>query len=180
VIEQQLQEIFPAIGSIADPTIRHKVIECWKRALEQGGWQPSDLHRIPFTLTLKELPAISLAQHINAVTECSIALGDILTRAYGSMLTIHTDTLIAGALLHDVGKLLEFACAENSWVVSEDGRLRRHPISGCALAAECGLPVAIQHVIATHSWEGDKGHRSPEGYLVHHSDFVNYHPFKDR
>ena len=157
-----------------------KVEKCWHLAQERGRWTDQEITKIPFTLTLKELPDISLIEHTNAVTDCSISLGEILMRSYGILIPITMDILIAGALLHDVGKLLEIGYDGKSYYVTEDGRMRRHPISGTALAAETGLPIAVQHIIATHSWEGDKGHRSAEGYIVHHSDFVNYHPLKDR
>lgn len=176
----ELSRLLPALNKISDPLLRNKVEKCWQTAITQGGWTDVTVEKIPFTLTLKELPDISLIEHTNAVTECSIALGEILISSYGALIPLNMDTLIAGALLHDVGKLLEIGYDGKNYFVTEDGRMRRHPISGCALAAETGLPVAVQHIIATHSWEGDKGHRSAEGYIVHHSDFVNYHPLKDR
>ena len=147
--------------------------------MRRGGWQPGDLEKIPFTLTFKDC-RVSLAAHTRAVADCALALGRVLDEAYRDQFRIDFDVLTAGALLHDVGKLLEFARRGNGYVVSAAGRLLRHPISGCALAAEVGLPEAVQHIIANHSHEGDKGHRSPEAYIVHHADFVNFHPLADR
>lgn len=174
-----ISEIFPQLARISDDDLRSKVVACWDEAIKRGGWSVEELDTIPFTLTLEEQVNISIAAHTNHVTNCAIALGEVMSSAYKGMFDIDMDILIAGGLLHDVGKLLEFARNGEDFVVSVDGRLRRHPISGLALAAELGLPETVQHMIATHSWEGDKAHRTPESYIVHHSDFVNYHPLKD-
>ena len=55
----------------------------------------------------------------------------------------------------------------------------RHPISGVAIAERFGLPWEIQHIIATHSKEGDIGKRTVESLIVHHADFVSFEPFQD-
>ncbi len=178
-MNKTISDVFPQLARISDADMRDKVSLCWKEAIKRGGWTVEQLETIPFTLTLDEQVNISIAAHTNHVTNCAIALGEVMKPAYKGMFDLDMDILVAGGLLHDVGKLLEFARDGDGYKVSEDGRLRRHPISGCALAAEVGLPESVQHMIATHSWEGDKAHRTPESYIVHHSDFVNYHPLKD-
>ncbi len=171
--------IFPQLEEITDPDLRYKVEACWREALQRGGWLTEDLDKIPFTLAIEGCD-LSLAAHTRNVTDCSLALGRILDAAYSSTFRIDFDILVAGALLHDVGKLLEYRRDGRRFSVSAGGRLLRHPISGCALTAELGLPEPVQHIIATHSREGNGGHRSPESYIVHHSDFVNFEPLKDR
>jgi putative nucleotidyltransferase with HDIG domain len=175
----KLEDIFPQIKEIKNKSLREGVETCWREAVRRGGWQLDDLEKVPFTLTFKECE-ISLAAHTRAVTDCCLAIGRVLDAAYRSRYRINFDVLTAGALLHDVGKLLEYKRDGDRYVVSAAGRILRHPISGCALAAEAGLPESVQHIIAVHSHEGDKGHRTPEAYIVHHSDFVNFHPLADR
>ena len=66
------------------------------------------------------------------------------------------DVLIAGALLHDVGKLLEYARnAEGRFVMSDYGLKLRHPVSGAMLAQKHGLPEHVLHIIAVHASEGN-------------------------
>ena len=36
----------------------------------------------------------------------------------------------------------------------------------------------VQHIIGTHSKEGDLGKRTVESIIVHHADFVSFEPFK--
>lgn len=176
-----ISELFPQLNQIKDTKLRQMSEKCWHIALERGGWDYGELENsIPFTLTLSEDVNISLAVHTRNVTDCAIAIGKFFKSAYNGKIDINMDYLISGAILHDVGKLLEYSKVDGKYVISEDGHHRRHPISGLALAAEVGLPEKVQHIIASHSWEGDKWHRSPEAYIVHHSDFVNYHPLKDR
>lgn len=88
---------------------------------------------------------------------------------------INQDFLISGALLHDVGKLLEYTVKDGKIVNSEYGKKFRHPVSGSLLAKECGLPDEVVHIIYAHSHEGDKTDRLPESFIVHHCDFIDLH-----
>jgi len=88
---------------------------------------------------------------------------------------LNGDYLIAGALLHDVGKLMEYELKDDGTVVkSEIGKKMRHPVSGSKLAEECGLPEEVVHIIYAHSKEGDTIKRSPEAIIVHHCDFIDF------
>jgi hypothetical protein len=54
------------------------------------------------------------------------------------------------------------------------GRLLRHPFTGVALCFKHGLPDAVMHIVAAHSHEGDRVHRSIECIIFHHADFVDF------
>jgi hypothetical protein len=83
-------------------------------------------------------------------------------------------------LLHDIGKLLEFEGREDGTTVQTDyGKLMRHPFSGAALAYEFGLPMEVQHMIATHAGEGDKVKRSPEATIINKADFMSFESLRD-
>ena len=88
------------------------------------------------------------------------------------------DTLIAGAILIDVGKLIEYVIKDGQAVVGRTGKLLRHPFSGVGLAMRFGVPDEICHMIAVHSKEGDLGKRTTESLIIHHADFMSYEPFK--
>jgi len=87
---------------------------------------------------------------------------------------LNTDFVIAGGLVHDVGKLLEYEKKGRKFMKSEYGKRVRHPISGSALALEVGLPKEIAHIIATHSVEGEKAKRSKEAIVINHCDFIDF------
>jgi hypothetical protein len=88
--------------------------------------------------------------------------------------------LIAGAILADVGKLLEYEKNDGKVVQGNYGKYLRHPFSGVSLAESCDVPPAVCHVIAAHAGEGDQVKRSVEAYIVHHADFMTFLPFKSR
>jgi hypothetical protein len=89
------------------------------------------------------------------------------------------DTVIAGAILADVGKLLEYEKVNGEVRQSDRGKALRHPFTGVALAMSCGVPDAVCHIIAAHAGEGDLVKRTTEAIIVHHADFMAYLPFKN-
>jgi 23S rRNA maturation-related 3'-5' exoribonuclease YhaM len=97
----------------------------------------------------------------------------------GNALPIDMDTVIAGSILIDVGKLLEYEKVDGKAVQSARGKMLRHPFTGVAVAMECGVPDAVCHVIAAHAGEGDLVVRTTEAMIVHHADFMSFLPFKN-
>jgi putative nucleotidyltransferase with HDIG domain len=97
----------------------------------------------------------------------------------GNSLPIDTDVVVAGAILADVGKLLEYEKVDGETRQSARGKALRHPFTGVALAMEAGVPDAVSHIIAAHAGEGDLVQRSTEAIIVHHADFMAYLPFKN-
>jgi len=119
--------------------------------------------------------------HKRAVVHIAHDAGKKVTEFFKDELPVNMDVLIAGAILADVGKLLEYVLDENGNVVQGDyGKYLRHPFSGVSLAEECGVPSEVCHIIATHAGEGDMAKRTTEAYLVHHADFMTFLPFKER
>lgn len=173
-----ITEILLEINEIANPALRDKTIRCFELALQRGGWEAGDLLKIPFTLLIKDCP-VSLAQHTRAVTALSLKAYDIFSEEYRQHYTLDRDILLAGALLHDVGKILEYKREGGQYVKSSSGKIIRHPFSGANIAAECGLPDPVVHIIAVHAHEGDSGYRTPEARIVNHADFMNFEPLRD-
>jgi putative nucleotidyltransferase with HDIG domain len=107
--------------------------------------------------------------------------GNKMNEFFGKELPVHMDTLISGAILADVGKLLEYVLDENGKAIQGPyGKLVRHPFSGVSLAESCGLPPEVCHIIAAHAGEGNMVKRSTEAFIVHHADFMTFLPFKQR
>lgn len=176
-MEEKIKELLPELSEIEDGALRDKVVATYQAALERGSWQPEDMARMPFTLLLEPCPA-TYVEHTRAVTRCAAAAAAVMAETYGPRLDINRDHLLAGALLHDVGKLLEFREEGGAFVKSELGRMLRHPFSGAALCYELGLPPAVVHVVATHAREGEGARATPEAIIIHHADFMNFEPFK--
>jgi putative nucleotidyltransferase with HDIG domain len=172
------EQLFPELELIRDARLRKQVAAVWQDAIDSGGWGAKDLKNIPFTLLIPGV-RIDLVHHTRAVTQTAVSIAQDLTRNYGEALRVNMDILVAGAILHDVGKLLEYAKDGRKIGKSKFGALLRHPFSGQALAYKHGLPPQVLHMIAYHSKEGDLGKRITEGIIVHHADFVNFEPLKE-
>ena len=119
--------------------------------------------------------------HKRAVVHIAKDSGNKVNEFFKDELPVDMDVLIAGAILADVGKLLEYVLDENGKAVQGTyGKYLRHPFSGVSLAESCGVPAEVCHIIATHAGEGNMVKRSTEAYIVHHADFMTFLPFKER
>jgi putative nucleotidyltransferase with HDIG domain len=176
-VREKLLSILPEIEWIGDADLREKVIATWIDGLERGGWTPDDVARMPFTLAKKV--SASFAQHVRSVTRICAAVSDTFDEIYNGVdLKLDRDILIAGALLHDVGKLVEMEEVDGAFRKTADGKIVRHAFSGVALADAHGLPGTVQHIIGTHSKEGDPFKRIPEFVICHFVDFMNFDPIE--
>jgi len=176
-VRDRLLEILPEIKWIADEGLREKVIATWIDGLERGGWQPDDVNRMPFTLAKRVTS--SFAKHVRSVTRICAFVADTFDEIYdGIDLKLNKDLLLAGALLHDVGKLVEMEEVDGVFRKSADGKIVRHAFSGVALADAHGLPATVLHMIGTHSKEGDPFKRTAESVILHLADFMNFDPIE--
>ena len=114
-------------------------------------------------------------EHLNSCVRQCIAIADVLESAFSGKISINRDVLIAGSLLADVGKPLEYdKDASGEVIKGHYGDMLRHPFSGVGMCYKHGLPPEVMHIIATHSHEGDKVQRSIESIIFHHADFVDF------
>ena len=166
-----IHKLLPEIDQIGDATLRDKVVHVWETALERSTF--TDLGMIPFTLLIEDLDD-TLVEHTGRVTRTVASVA----RTRGDL---DMDTVLAGAILHDVGKVLEYEMGPGDKVVkSEMGKRLRHPVSGAALASELGLPLGVVHIIAAHAGEGNMVTRTPEAIVVHHVDMIDFEIAKAR
>jgi len=172
-------KLWPETDRIEDGDLREKVLAVWEYALDNSPLSQEDLEEIPFTLLVKDCK-VSFMTHKRAVVHVSLAAAKEIQAQFGSELPIDMDVLTAAAILVDVGKLLEYDRKNGELVTSDTGKLLRHTFSGAGLAMKFDLPPQVVHAIAYHSKEGDMAKRTPEGYILHHVDFMTFEPFKDR
>ena len=170
---RELGEVLPELNLIQDEDLKRRVAAVWQDAMQMGGWSLEDLTRIPYTLLVENVD-ISFAEHVRTVCRLCIAMEEVLSDAYGERYGISRDALIAGALLADVGKLLEFRKQKDGYKWASMYQYLRHPFTGVGLCFKHGIPEAVMHVVATHSWEGDKFKRRPESIIFNHADFTDF------
>jgi putative nucleotidyltransferase with HDIG domain len=178
-MQQTVERLWPEIAWIADLQLRQKITQTWIKALERSPLQAEDLTKIPFTLLIPNCP-ITFMEHKRCVVHIARDSARAMQEFMGRALPVDMDTVIAGAILADVGKLLEYEIGpDGKSRQSERGEALRHPFTGVALAMECGVPDAVCHIIASHAAEGDLVKRSTEAFIVHHADFMAFLPFKN-
>ncbi len=175
---KEVEILWPELNWIGDGEIREKTAKTWELALERSALTAKDLNTIPFTLLVPDLKVTFMA-HKRAVVHIALASGKKINEFFKDDLPVNLDVLISGAILADVGKLLEYELKDGKAVQGSYGKYLRHPFSGVSLAEEAGLPPEICHIIATHAGEGNMVKRSTESYIVHHADFMTFLPFKD-
>ncbi|MBL3593854.1 MAG: HD domain-containing protein [Synergistaceae bacterium] len=180
-MREKIREMIPEIEWIHDKDLQEKVVDTYVEALETGGWKPEDMAWIPFTLLIPNCPASYLV-HTRGVTRVAKVIMDEFNDVYRDKenggFHLDNDVLIAGAILHDVGKLVEYENKDGKAVKSPMGKDLRHPFSGTALAMKNGISSRIAHTIAVHAKEGDGGYRSPEAVVINKADFVNFETIK--
>jgi len=175
----EVLELWPELEWIEDESLREKVARTWETALKRSVLTPIDLQTIPFTLLVPDL-TVSFMSHKRSVVHIARDAGRKIMEFFGDELPVNMDVLIAGAILADVGKLMEYEMKNGKAVQGMYGKYLRHPFSGVSLAEESGVPPEVCHIIAAHAGEGDMVKRSTEAYIVHHADFMTFLPFKER
>ena len=175
---EDIAQLFPDIMAITDASLREKVARVWDESITTGcggkGWTFDELRTIKFTLLAGDID-MRFVEHLNSCVKQCMAIAEVLNSVFGDRVPINRDYLIAGALLADVGKLLEFdKDAAGNVIKGSFGEALRHPFSGVALCYKHGLTVEVMHIVATHSHEGDKVQRSIESIIFHHADFIDF------
>jgi len=179
-----IKNLFPEIEEIQDIELRMKVEKSFEKAIELGRWKEEELKSIPFTLLIPELiqenssPSINIIDHIRAVTQLSISIYEIYEKI-GLAEKLNRDALIAGALLHDIGKFVEYEKDSTGKIIqTTEGKRIRHPALGLELVYEFNLPLIVRQAIVFHSKEGDKIDRLPEVEIIHRCDFLCFEPVR--
>jgi hypothetical protein len=177
---EQARCLWPEVDWIKDEGLKLKTISVWALALQKSVLTPDDLNTLPFTLLCGPDLKVSFMTHKRCVVHVAKEAGEKMNQFFKDELPINMNVLISGAILADVGKLLEYDLKDGKSVQGNYGKYLRHPFSGVSLAEQCGIPAPVCHIIATHAGEGDIVKRSVEAQIVHHADFMTFEPFRER
>lgn len=175
-----ITSLFPDLMKIGDASLREKVAAVWNEAITTGcggkGWTFDELRAVKFTLLAGDIE-MTFIDHLNSCVKQCIAIANVLREVFRDIVPVNMDHLIAGALLADCGKPLEYARdAKGNVIQGSFGQMLRHPFSGVAMCYKHGIPPEVMHIVATHSFEGDppKMQRSIESIIFHHADFIDF------
>lgn len=168
---EHIVQLFPEINEIKDAELRERVIDAWLLALQDSQWERiEDLPWIPGRAEF-----ITNVQHCRGVARIGMAIARALLdgKDVAPDIIINMDIVIAGCLLHDLGKLLEYACPPDpSGTTTSLGKYMMHHILGAHVAIKAGLPAEVVHCIESHR-EAESFERSYEAKIVHYSDVLH-------
>src|SRR5215216_529931 len=168
-------EDLPELAQIHDEELRHKAIEAWAYALAETDFPR--ITAIPGEATpgVFALKRGSQAVHLRSVARIAMAIADEFAQEFPEA-AVDRDIVLAGALLHDVGKAWEFDPANRKrWEADKSqagSPALRHPVYGAHVCIAVGLPEEIAHIALGHSYEGDLMQRSLECLIVHRADHM--------
>jgi len=162
--------IFPELERIDDADLRAGVTAAWRNAAADNERSVADLESVPwFPPAQRELGIAPgealLVDHVRDVTSCAAALAGALGDGGPDP---DLDTVLAGALVHDVSKLYEFDGTDRTGT----GRLLGHPHFGVAVVDRAGLPVEIAHIVLSHSGRTTVEPATIEAEIVRRADEV--------
>jgi 3'-5' exoribonuclease len=168
-----------ATSHIADEPLRRLVLTLLDRHAEP-------LQRLPATRDRFYPFAGGLLEHTLAVTHSCLQLVERYTAYYSELRPpLNRDLVVASAILHDIGRVLEFdetaAGATTEYTVP--GRLIGHLILGRDLVRETArelgdvnpeLVQMLEHIILSHltlpEWGSPRLPMVPECLILHHAD----------
>jgi len=105
--KKELLELWPELEWISNPDLQQQTADTWELALSKSVLSADDLRRIPFTLLCGPDLQVSFMDHKRAVVHIARESGLKMNEFFREELPVNMDVLIAGAILADVGKLLE-------------------------------------------------------------------------
>ena len=168
-------EDLPELAQIRSDELRRKAIEAWAYALAETDFPR--VAAIPGEATpgVFALKRGSQTAHLRSVARIAIAIADEFAQEFPEA-RVDRDIVLAGALLHDVGKAWEFDPVNRKrWKASQKQSGRpsiRHPAYGAHICLTVGLPEEVAHIAMAHSGEGELLVRSLECMIVHQADYT--------
>lgn len=177
-VEAMFRELCSIAGDqITDQPLRRLVLTILERT-------EAALKRLPATTKHFYPFAGGLIEHILSVTHTCIHLVDKYTAHYEAMAPpLNRDLVIAGAVLHDIGRCLELEGDVTSVKRSVPGHLFGHLLLGRDLVRDVAREVAdidpeilqlLEHLIVTHlnlpEWGSPRLPLIPECLILHHAD----------
>jgi 3'-5' exoribonuclease len=129
-----------------------------------------------------------LLEHTLSVTRTCVFLADKYAEYYPDLQPpLDKGLVVAGGILHDIGKLREYDCRPEGATYSAEGALIGHMLLGRDIVREAVAEekididqdtlLRLEHVIVAHQrlpeWGSPKPPMTPESLLVHYADDID-------
>jgi 3'-5' exoribonuclease len=163
-------EFLKLADRIKNKELRRKVLSLIKNPkLDHRGFKaaPADFREVPASTNFHHIYVGGLLDHTYAVTAMSIAVAEVIEKAYNA--EIDYDSLIAAAMVHDIGKLWKMKKESGLW--SDTEIKLDHTMLGTAELYARGFPESVIHIVSSHF--GPEGPTPPatiEAIIFHNVD----------
>jgi 3'-5' exoribonuclease len=161
---------------IEEPQLRQLVCDILEQNREQ-------LLALPAAKSNHHAYLSGYLEHVLNVTRTCCHLADKYAALYSDLEPpLNKDLIIAGAVLHDIGKLRELAVGPAGADYTPEGCLIGHVLQGRDIVREAAagrsiapeLLLRLEHVIISHQrlpeWGAPKPPMTPEALIVHYAD----------
>ena len=176
--EDMKSYLLPELDLLQREENKEKVLDIWMDAVTQTGWQTKGLEHSLISTVMKNGCPENLMTHTRHVTAACAALYDAMGPMFDAVGKCDREDLLAGALIHDVGKLMEMDYVDGKAVYTCYGTLFTHPVSGAYLAQKYGMNQTVVHMVLVHSNtlspQGEKAAQTPESLLLKYIDEMCY------
>lgn len=168
---QRVEKLLPPLAGIVDPKLRIAIVEIWVEAWDESDW--ADLTDVPKGIYGRGSDVGSLIEHVLCVTEAAEALAEVL-EASGRGWSVSRDLLLAGALLHDVSKVVESEPGpDGAPVTSAVGRMLQHGVWTAARVLRRDLDLELAHMIVSHTPRSKSVPATLEGLILYYADMMD-------
>ena len=164
-----VETVLPETREIDDQRLQAGVVDAWVTAMAET--DTADLRDVPWLPPAMDDLGIeadeeTLVDHVRDVTAGAVALAEVLQERRNA--AIDLDTVVAGALVHDVSKLYEY----DGMAETPIGDLLGHPYYGIHVIVAADLPVEISHIVLSHTTRTPVEPATLEAVLVRRADEV--------
>lgn len=144
-----MDEVEKLAGKIKDKALRAKVLDILRNPTLDIDSPKLSVEECPAGAYQHHSYSGGLLQHTVGVTQLSITLCDLVENVYGG--EIDRDTVLAGALIHDIMKCYTYEPrGDGSYMSSTLGERVDHLTLLVAELYKRGFPVDVIHVAASH------------------------------
>ncbi|ELY96041.1 HD domain-containing protein [Natrialba taiwanensis] len=143
--DTQVRDALPELEHVESDDLRERIVEAWVLGLDRGGWR--DVTDIPYAWNIHEVTNV---EHVRGVARIAVDAASQQREFHDADPDL--DTIVAAALLHDVGKCYEYPPFVDDELLDDPSPRYvsdeiPHSISGYALAHEVGCPLSVQRAI---------------------------------
>ncbi len=164
---RHVEQLLPSIKKITDADIRHKVGRAWLQMWHRGSYR--QIEDCSWFEVMRNDISWSNHEHTEEVARIAVAVAKTVSETQG--IRINLDHVIAGALMHDLDKLVTFDGETHE--ITTEGSCLPHGFYSAKAALDVGLPIEIAHICASHAADSPSKPRTAEAVIVHFADLLS-------